>query len=51
MAEKKYQDIVSHYEKCFELYGDTHKGVDWPNMPDLEKRYEIMLQVINFNAI
>ena len=43
---KIYQPIISHYEDCLDTYGDTHKGVDWPNVDDMYKRYDIMLQVI-----
>jgi SAM-dependent methyltransferase len=46
MHQKKYQAIISHYESCLEKYGDTHLGVDWPNLRDVEVRYEVMLQVI-----
>ncbi|ODS40529.1 MAG: SAM-dependent methyltransferase [Candidatus Altiarchaeales archaeon WOR_SM1_79] len=46
---KKYIDIVSHYEYCLEKHGDTHLGVDWPKIEDVDKRYEIMLDVINCN--
>lgn len=42
----KYAKIIDHYEKCFEKYGDTPKGLDWPNLPDLLKRYEVMLGLI-----
>lgn len=41
-----YQNIVAHYEGCFAKHGDTHKGMDWPNQADAEKRYEIMLDII-----
>ncbi len=46
MAEKKYLNIVSHYESCLEQHGDTHLGVDWPKQEDVEKRYRVMLEVI-----
>ena len=46
MEEKKYNSIVRHYEECLAKYGDTHLGVDWPNVRDAEKRYEVMLDVI-----
>lgn len=46
MEEKKYLDIVSHYESCLEQHGDTHLGVDWPKLEDVEKRYRVMLEVI-----
>tara|TARA_B100000508_G_C11445114_1_gene270948 strand:+ start:332 stop:961 length:630 start_codon:yes stop_codon:yes gene_type:complete len=44
--DKKYLNIVKHYESCLEKYGDTHKGVDWPNKEDAVTRYQIMLEVI-----
>ncbi len=43
---KKYFKIVRHYEHCLDQYGDTHLGVDWPNPEDLEKRFQVMLEVI-----
>lgn len=46
-----YMDIVRHYEECFRLYGDCCKGVDWPNEADAEKRYGVMLELINFDRI
>lgn len=46
-TNKKYQEIVSHYESCLERHGDTHLGVDWPNKEDAEKRYQVMLDVIH----
>lgn len=45
---KKYKEIVQHYESCFEKYGDSHLGVDWPNENDALKRFEVMLEVISF---
>ena len=41
-----YMSIVKHYEDCLKKYGDTHKGVDWPNLDDLYKRYKVMLEVL-----
>lgn len=49
MERNSYKDIIEHYEKCFELYGDTHRGVDWPNLEDVHTRYRIMLDIIKFN--
>ena len=46
MEEKKYLDIVSHYESCLKRYGDTHLGVDWPKQEDVGKRYRVMLELI-----
>ena len=45
MTEANYRAIVQHYERCLETHGATHKGVDWPNMRDLETRYRVMLDV------
>jgi SAM-dependent methyltransferase len=50
MAEKKYLDIVSHYESCLERHGDTHRGVDWPKLEDAVTRYAVMLEVIRRGA-
>ena len=40
-----YRKIVEHYEQCFEKHGDSHLGVDWPNLTDANRRYRIMLEV------
>jgi cyclopropane fatty-acyl-phospholipid synthase-like methyltransferase len=45
---KGYINIVEHYEHCLEQFGDSYKGVDWPNPADAEKRYEVMLDVARF---
>lgn len=41
-----YHSIIDHYEQCLARYGDSHKGVDWPNAADAETRYRVMLEVI-----
>ena len=46
MPNKKYMDIVSHYEECLKKFGDSHKGVDWPEKKDVETRYDVMLELI-----
>jgi SAM-dependent methyltransferase len=46
MEDKKYLNIVSHYESCLAQHGDTHLGVDWPKSEDVEKRHRVMLEVI-----
>lgn len=48
MTEKKYLKIVNHYSKCFKKYGETHKGVDWPNNDDLLKRFQVMLNITQY---
>ncbi len=47
--KKKYNTIVEHYEECLEKHGDTHLGVDWPNIEDVNTRYKVMLDVIRFD--
>jgi len=44
--EPNYLKIVSHYENCLDKYGDTHRGVDWPDPTDAITRYRVMLDVI-----
>jgi SAM-dependent methyltransferase len=46
MLDKKYMSIVSHYESCLRKFGDSHKGVDWPDKKDVETRYNVMLDLI-----
>lgn len=48
MNNKKYLNIVRHYEECLAKYGDTHKGVDWPKLEDVGKRYQVMLELSFF---
>ncbi len=50
MEDKKYLNIVSHYESCLEQHGDSYLGVDWPKPEDVEKRYRVMLEVIRPEA-
>jgi SAM-dependent methyltransferase len=45
MSVKTYQPLVDHYESCFEKFGTTPKGVDWPNEQDLYLRFKIMLDI------
>lgn len=48
--KESYKKIIDHYENCFREHGDTHLGVDWPNLDDAQKRYHIMLDLIRDNA-
>ncbi|MEQ9497318.1 MAG: class I SAM-dependent methyltransferase [Deltaproteobacteria bacterium] len=45
MTTPIYAPIVSHYESCLEAHGDSHRGVDWPNLHDAERRYQVMLEL------
>lgn len=49
-VEKKYLEIVSHYESCLDRHGDSHLGVDWPRADDAARRYQVMLEVIRPDA-
>lgn len=40
-----YHAILDHYERCLAEHGPSHKGVDWPNAPDLATRFDVMLGV------
>jgi SAM-dependent methyltransferase len=41
-----YRDLVAHYERCLERFGDTARGVDWPDEDDAATRYRIMLELV-----
>ena len=45
-SQKKYIEIVEHYESCLAMHGDSHLGVDWPKAQDAETRYRVMLELI-----
>lgn len=42
----RYRALTEHYERCLEEHGDTHLGVDWPNLKDADTRYQVMLGLI-----
>ena len=46
-----YRELVKHYEKCFQINGDTCQGVDWPKENDAEIRYKVMLNIIDWYEI
>lgn len=43
-----YKEIIKHYEHCFDKYGDTPKGVDWTKESQVDIRYSVMLELINY---
>lgn len=49
--KKPYNSIISHYEECLEKHGDSHLGVDWPKIEDVDKRYKVMLDIIKFDGL
>lgn len=44
-----FYKIVKHYEECFEQHGDSHLGVDWPKIEDVDKRYRVMVDLIRLD--
>lgn len=46
MNEPVYYKLVQHYEECFQKYGASYRGMDWPNEEDLARRFEVMLKVV-----
>jgi len=48
---QSYLKIAEHYNNCFQIHGDTHLGVDWPNHQDTLKRHETMYGVIREKGI
>ena len=51
MADRpSYLTLQEHYEQRLREHGDNHRGVDWPNRPDAEKRYDVMLGLIRDTA-
>lgn len=47
--KKGYENIVKHYENCYGLHGDNHKGMDWPKLEDNHKRFRMMLQLMEWD--
>ena len=48
--DRRYRDIVAHYEDCLARYGDNRLGVDWPRREDAELHYAVMLDLIHPDA-
>jgi SAM-dependent methyltransferase len=46
ILDRKYLEIIAHYEWCLRTYGDQHLGVDWSSARGAEIRYRVMLDVI-----
>lgn len=45
-----YEVVKEHYEKRLAEFGPNHRGVDWPNQHDLERRFAVMLDVVRTRA-
>ncbi len=46
LQSDKYLMIADHYRKCIDQHGDSHLGVDWPKVEDVNKRYQVMLEIL-----
>jgi hypothetical protein len=46
MDASAYLELASHYDASLSEHGDTAKGADWPNQPDREIRFEVMLDLL-----
>ncbi|MEN9333621.1 MAG: hypothetical protein RLY35_801 [Bacteroidota bacterium] len=46
---RDYEKIVRHYEQCFTTHGDNHLGMDWPKLEDNHKRFQVMLDVVQYD--
>ena len=49
MKKIDYEVIFKHYEKTLIKHGATHKGMDWPEAEDLDKRFKVMLGIMDRN--
>ena len=49
--EAKYLSIAKHYEQCLRRFGDCYLGVDWPKAGDVDKRYQVMMDIIGFRKL
>ncbi len=45
-AGEGYKDLARHYLECFRQHGDSHLGADWRSLPEAQKRYQVMLELI-----
>jgi SAM-dependent methyltransferase len=41
-----YKNIIKHYESCYKKYGDTFKGMDWPDEQENLTRFDVMIDII-----
>jgi SAM-dependent methyltransferase len=45
-GSKPYVSIVAHYESCLRRFGDCHLGVDWKDAQEADRRYQVMLDIM-----
>lgn len=41
-----YKSIAAVYADCFDKFGATNKGIDWPDQREVNKRYEAALAIV-----
>jgi SAM-dependent methyltransferase len=41
-----YKALQLHYENCLKQHGPNAKGMDWPNPDELNKRFEVLTDLI-----
>lgn len=44
--DKKYLEILRHYDACLSRFGDTPQGADWPDDADRRTRFSVMLDMV-----
>ena len=45
--DENWSALVTHYERCLDRHGATPRGVDWPNVADLEVRFDTLLSLLD----
>jgi SAM-dependent methyltransferase len=43
-----YKVLKEHYESCLKNHGPSVKGMDWPNQEDLDKRFKVLSEIIEY---
>lgn len=46
--DSSYKKIAEYYNNAFIEYGDTPEGLAWDNQINLDKRYEVMFNLIKY---
>jgi SAM-dependent methyltransferase len=45
-----YKVLKEHYESCLKNHGPSAKGMDWPNQEDLDKRFKVLSEIIEYTS-
>lgn len=46
-----YEKIAQYYKEAFDQHGDTPEGLAWQNWETMQKRFEVMSELINFYSL